>query len=161
MAVIKINQTRNVVWIRILGRFALNFGNVGTDPSLREEVLRAKQGDKDAFAIIFHKLEERLLAFCHQACYGHHEFEDVATEVWVEIDRKLPNYEGATAQEIFRLAVTIARQRSIDFYRRRRRQPGQFPMDDDEKTYDPASSGIDSLDRLILLEESEAIRKCI
>ena len=34
-------------------------------------------------------------------------------------------------------------------------------MDDDEKTYDPASSGIDSLDRLILLEESEAIRKCL
>jgi len=161
ISTLKIHQREKVVWTRISGRLALNFVIKDDDRELKNVVSRAKLGDKDAFATIVNALDRRVLTACNRACYGHHEFEDVATEVWLGVWERIPTFEGTTVQDILRLAFSIVKFRSIDFHRRRLRQPGQLHADEDGSTDEPVSSDVNPLNKLILREESEAIKNCI
>ena len=140
----------------------MNFNSRGKDPSLRDEVSRAKQGDRDAFAIIVTQLDRRLLAACYRACFGHHEYEDVAIKVWLEVWTALPAFYGTTAEDIRKFAIDRANLRSIDFHRKRKKSLlRELPTYDDGKTDEPVSLDLPQLNKMVLLEESEAIRNCI
>ena len=90
----------------------MNLGIENEDQSLEAEVSLAKQGDRDAFSNIVTNLNRRLLAICKSKCKGHPDYEDVASEVWHEVWKRLPKFDGMTCDDVMRLACSIARVRN-------------------------------------------------
>src|SRR5487761_1457102 len=78
-------------------------------------VERAKRGDPEAFRVLYHDIQPRLLRYLH-ALVGQ-DAEDVAAETWLQITRDLPGFAGD--YDHFRgWTATIARHRALDHLRR-------------------------------------------
>jgi RNA polymerase sigma-70 factor, ECF subfamily len=86
-------------------------------------VLRAAAGgDEDAFGVLWHDLQPRLLRYFKLLAPG--AAEDLAAETWVAIVRGIGRFRGEEAA--FRAWVfTIARHKARDGWRRAARKPGQ------------------------------------
>ena len=82
--VLTIHPPKKVGREQILGRLALKFGIEGKDPTLREDVLRAKQGDKDAFAVIVREQLTEFSAGCKKLLAAPNmQLEKTADREWL------------------------------------------------------------------------------
>jgi RNA polymerase sigma-70 factor (ECF subfamily) len=75
---------------------------------------RAAAGDDGAITVVFRVHQPRLLRFLHSLGPAH--AEDVAGQVWLEVARSLPSFDG-DAEDFRRVLYTIARRRMIDAFR--------------------------------------------
>jgi RNA polymerase sigma-70 factor, ECF subfamily len=92
----------------------------GTAGDLDDVLRAALDGDEQAFRIVFRDLHPRLVRYL-RALVGA-DAEDVAAEAWSQIARDHRTFRGD--YDKFRgWASTIARNRAIDFLRRRGRRP--------------------------------------
>jgi RNA polymerase sigma-70 factor, ECF subfamily len=89
-------------------------------PDLATALQRARTGDQDAFRTLYGDIQPRLLRYLRLLV--HDEVEDIAAETWLHIIRHLHTFRGGPAQ-LRTWAVTIARNRALDFHRRRQRNP--------------------------------------
>ncbi|HWS46447.1 MAG TPA: sigma-70 family RNA polymerase sigma factor [Acidimicrobiia bacterium] len=79
----------------------------------------ACRGDDAAVGVVYRALHPQLLRYLR-----HHVgpmAEDVASEVWLAIARRLPDFSGSI-DEFRALLFTIARRRVVDHHRRQARQ---------------------------------------
>ena len=105
-------------------------------PDLADAVHRAKDGDEDAFRVIYRDLQPRFLRYLG-AIVGD-DAEDVASETWLHIARGLDGFEGDS--DGFRgWAATIARHRATDHLRQRGRRPPTAAIPADELTHVPGA----------------------
>jgi len=87
----------------------------------RLEVLRARQGDGEAFRRLVGIYERRVLYYVLRFVDDADEALDVVQEVWLSAFRLLPKLE---APEAFRVWLyRIAHGKTVDFLRRKRRLP--------------------------------------
>jgi RNA polymerase sigma-70 factor, ECF subfamily len=86
-------------------------------------VLRAAAGgDEDAFGILWHDLQPRLLRYFRVVAPG--AADDLASETWLGVIRGIGRFQGSEAA--FRAWVfTIARHQVLDWWRRAARKPTQ------------------------------------
>jgi RNA polymerase sigma-70 factor (ECF subfamily) len=85
----------------------------------------ARQGNADAFRVLYRDTQPRLLRYL-RALAGD-DAEDVASETWLQVARDLPRFVGD--YNGFRgWVVTIARHRALDEARRRSRRPSSVPV---------------------------------
>jgi RNA polymerase sigma-70 factor (ECF subfamily) len=100
-------------------RSAHRGSNVSRDEALwvatsGDVLRRAATGDDAAIAVVFRVHQPRLLRFLRSL--GPAYAEDVAQQVWLEVARALPRFEG-DAEDFRRVLYTIARRRMIDAFR--------------------------------------------
>ncbi|MGH8998556.1 MAG: RNA polymerase sigma factor [Acidimicrobiia bacterium] len=92
-----------------------------------DDVLAAAALGADwAVAVLYRSLNRRLVRFLRAQAGG--EAEDIASQVWLEVARALPRFEGK--EDDFRaLVFTVARRRLSDFRRTLRRRPVELVGD--------------------------------
>jgi len=86
----------------------------------------AASGDEDAFGMLWHDLQPRLLRYLTMIAPG--TAEDLASETWLGVIRGIGRFQGS--EPAFRAWVfTIARSKALDWRRRAARKPTQdLPM---------------------------------
>ncbi|MFF4231956.1 RNA polymerase sigma factor [Streptomyces sp. NPDC001820] len=90
------------------------------DGELGAAVERAQEGDEDAFAAAYRRVQPPLLGYL-RGLVGD-DAEDVASEAWLEIARDLGRFRGDGAG--FRAwTASIARNRALDHLRRLKSRP--------------------------------------
>ena len=106
-----------------LGPGLAGAGLAGAD--LAAAVVRAQQGDQEAFRALYRDAQPRLLRYLH-ALVGD-DAEDVASETWLQVTRDLAGFTGD--YDGFRgWIATIARHRAMDHLRRHARRPPTIPV---------------------------------
>ncbi|HEX6872987.1 MAG TPA: RNA polymerase sigma factor [Micromonosporaceae bacterium] len=118
------------------------------DPAeLAEAVQRARDGDEDAFRLLYRTVQPGLLRYL-RGLVGD-EAEDVAAEAWAQIARDLSSFNG-DADGFRGWAATIARHRALDHLRRLRRRPISALAVEDltelVSSHDTAAAAIDGVD---------------
>lgn len=96
-------------------------GLLGDDAELTAAVLRAQDGDEEAFRAVYRAVHPRLLGYI-RTLVGEPDTEDVASEAWLQIARDLERFEG-DADRFRGWAARIARNRALDHIRMRGRRP--------------------------------------
>lgn len=89
-------------------------------PEVTEAIAAAQGGDEDAFRVLYHDVQPRLLRYL-RGLVGD-DADDVAAEAWVQIARNLQTFRG-DADGFRGWAATIARHRALDHLRRQSRRP--------------------------------------
>ena len=92
-----------------------------SDPgSLDEAVALMRQGDGDAFRVVYRAVHAPLLRYL-EVLVGPNEAEDVASETWGQACRDLQNFDG-DADGFRGWITTIGRHRALDLLRLRSRR---------------------------------------
>ena len=100
----------------------------GDPVDLSAAVMRARDGDEDAFRLIYRSVQPGLLRYL-TGLVGD-DAEDVASETWSQVARDIGSFTG-DAQGFQGWVATIARHRALDHFRRRRRRPvSALPIDE-------------------------------
>lgn len=87
----------------------------------------AREGADWAVAILFRSLQPRLLRFLRAGVGA--DADDVASQAWLEVARKLPGFTGGE-DDFAALLFTVARRRMADHRRSLRRRPMTASADD-------------------------------
>ncbi len=104
-----------------------------------EDVVRAMNGDKEAFGRLVERYQAMVYTLAYNALGTHIDAEDAAQEVFLRAYRKLPGFRGASAFStwLFRLAVNTV----VDYQRREGRAP--VPAEVPERTSQPESDALE------------------
>jgi RNA polymerase sigma-70 factor (ECF subfamily) len=96
------------------------------DRVLEEAVVRAQEGDEEAFAMVYRTVHPGILGYT-RGLVGD-DAEDVAAEAWLEITRDLRRFRG-DANGFRGWTATIARHRALDHLRRQKVRPRSAFLD--------------------------------
>jgi RNA polymerase sigma factor (sigma-70 family) len=96
------------------------------DHVLEEAVIRAQDGDEEAFALVYRTVHPGILGYT-RGLVGD-DAEDVAAEAWLEIARDLRRFRG-DANGFRGWTATIARHRALDHLRRQQVRPRSAFLD--------------------------------
>jgi RNA polymerase sigma-70 factor (ECF subfamily) len=111
---------------------------------------RAAEGDREALSELFRTYQHTLLRFLRGLAVA--TAEDVASQVWLEVARSLPRFEG-DERAFRRWLFTIARRRMIDAFRigarRREDLPGELPDGGVVELHDEPDAAIEWAERLL------------
>ena len=92
----------------------------GAAVDLGAALVRVREGDAEAFRVLYRDIQPRLLRYL-RALAGP-DAEDLASETWLQVTRDLPGFTGS--YDGFRgWVATIARHRALDHLRARTRKP--------------------------------------
>jgi RNA polymerase sigma-70 factor (ECF subfamily) len=83
-------------------------------------VARAQAGDPSAFSLLYLRYFDRLYGYLRLAVRDAHEAEDIAQEAFLSMLRALPAYDVRLTHPFRVLLFHIARNRSIDHFRKQR-----------------------------------------
>jgi RNA polymerase sigma-70 factor, ECF subfamily len=125
---------------------------VGTPP-FQVVLGRARRGDDSAFAALWRWLHPSILRWLRVVSPG--SADDVASEVWLSVATGLDGFEG-TDRDFRAWVFTIARRRSIDFARRRERQPLNYGLDGID-CIDTEDATTEAVDRAAAVEAALAM----
>ena len=106
-----------------------------------EDVVRAMNGDKEAFGRLVERYQGMVYTLAYNALGTHVDAEDAAQEVFLRAYRKLPGFRGASAFStwLFRLAVNAV----VDYQRREGRAP--VPAEVPERASHPDSDALEHI----------------
>jgi RNA polymerase sigma-70 factor (ECF subfamily) len=120
---------------------------------LDEAVRGARQGNADAYRLLYREIQPRLLRYL-RALAGD-DAEDVASETWLQVARDLGGFAGD--YDAFRgWVATIARHRALDHARHRSRRPF-VPMPAEDLAGRPAADDT-AADAIEAVSTDEALR---
>jgi RNA polymerase sigma-70 factor (ECF subfamily) len=93
------------------------------------------EGDRDAFAELARRHEDRVFALCYRMMGNRQDALDAAQEVFLQLLRKLDRYDSRSAFTtwLYRVASNVC----YDLLRRRRRQPLLAPDPEPPPIEDP------------------------
>jgi len=122
-----------------------------------EQVLAAaKLGEEWALSRLFRDLHPAVVRYFHGTSSA--DAEDLAVDVWLEVARIIPNFEG-TADGFRSLVFTVARRRSIDYGRKRARR--RTDLTDDVPLHAIASRSDTESDALERADGEEAVQRIV
>jgi len=83
--------------------------NQGAETSEAEAIERAKQGDAEAFRVLYDKHKRRVYSLCLRMTANTAEAEDLAQEAFLQLYRKIGTFRGESAFStwLHRLAVNV------------------------------------------------------
>jgi len=97
-----------------------------TDPDI-QIMLRCRDGDEEAFRILFVRHKKKVINFCYRFCSDRSVAEDLAQEVFLRIYRAAPKYKPTAGFRTW--LFTIATNVCLNETRRRRKQAGTISLD--------------------------------
>lgn len=104
----------------------------------------ARQGEEWAWTAVYRDLSPTVLRYLR--AHGAREAEDVLSEVFVLVVRRLATFDGG-GREFRSWVLTIARNRLIDEWRRDTRRPLDLATDDDLQRTAPVGDSEDDVMR--------------
>lgn len=121
-----------------------------TAADLSAAVRAARDGDQEAFRLLYREVQPGLLRYL-RGLVGE-DAEDLASETWLQVARDIRAFRDEGAG--FRAwAVTVARHRALDHLRRNQRRPSAtLPADVLVELADP----LDTADEVVRLESTNA-----
>lgn len=119
--------------------------------SWEDTLCRARGGDEAALGALWRSLNPALLRYLSVRDPAH--CEDLASETWLQVVRDLPRFSG-NAEDFRRWLFSVARNRSVDALRWRRRQPPVVP----EPLPDVVCGNLTEVAAVERLSTAEAIR---
>lgn len=116
-------------------------------------LLRIAEGDRDALKVIYKYMNRQIYAVAYSILRDFTMSDDVVQETYVRILEKAFSYRKGTSPRAW--VLSIARNISIDLYRRRRFEGAEESLDDGDARFDEGSvlismavkKALDSLDR--------------
>lgn len=74
-------------------------------------VVSASNGDAGAFAILFDRYHEMILAFAYRLCLGQSDAQDIAQETFIKAARSLASFRGRSSFRtwLYRIATNTGR----------------------------------------------------
>jgi RNA polymerase sigma-70 factor (ECF subfamily) len=93
---------------------------VSAPGTLDDAVARMREGDGDAFRVVYRSVQPALLRYL-TVLVGVHDAEDVASDTWTQACRDLDRFTG-DADGFRAWITTIGRHRALDLLRRRTRR---------------------------------------
>jgi RNA polymerase sigma-70 factor (ECF subfamily) len=112
-------------------------------------VVQAQAGDPAAFSLLYLRYFDRLYSYLRLAVKDPHEAEDIAQEAFLAMLRALPEYDVRAAHPFRVLLFHIARNRSIDHFRRQKgidiEEPAELDRMREISLADDAGGAFDSL----------------
>ena len=84
-------------------------------------MLRYKEGDIEAFEVLFERYQQPLFAFCYRFCNDSAQAQDLVQEVFLRLIKTARRYEPRAKFSTF--LYTFAHNLCIDYLRRRKRRP--------------------------------------
>lgn len=103
------------------------------------------EGDREAFANLVGRWQNRLINFFYRSTSNRADAEDLAQETFIELYRVADRYEARGSFSAF--LFTIARRRLIDSYRKSARRPLEY-IDPTEYTMQHQSEPDDSIEEI-------------
>ncbi|BDM63622.1 RNA polymerase sigma factor RpoE [Shewanella sp. NFH-SH190041] len=121
-------------------------------------VERVQHGDKNAFNLLVHKYQGKVINLIARYVRNQADVADVAQEAFIKAYRALPNFRGESAfyTWLYRIAVNTAKNYLVS---QGRRAPANDIDVDDAEYYDgsDALKEFDSPERLMLSDEIKAV----
>jgi RNA polymerase sigma factor (sigma-70 family) len=87
-------------------------GNYSDDLKLSEAL---RKGDPDAFRFLVEKFQEKIIRTSKGFVHSHHEAEDIAQEVFIEIYRSVDRFRGDSGLSTWIYRITI--NKSLNYLR--------------------------------------------
>ncbi len=123
-------------------------------------VLAVQRGDRDAFAALVTRYQNRLYRYLLRWAYEPATAEDLFQQTWMRVVQNIHRFDPGRNFDAWLFA--IARNVAIDHLRRRR--PGSFeePLDEGTQAYDHAPSNLPgALEQLLRSEKAELVQKLL
>lgn len=105
-------------------------------PKLEAVLPRARAGDTEAFANLYHAFRRRVVGLCRNLLGSPEEAEDAAQEVFLRAQRAMSSYN--TALPFSRWLLGIAANHCVDLLRRRRVETRLFAAEEASSSDLPA-----------------------
>ncbi|MCF1439551.1 MAG: sigma-70 family RNA polymerase sigma factor, partial [Shewanella sp.] len=125
----------------------------GQDSDL-QLVERVQRGDKNAFNLLVHKYQDKVINLIARYIRNQADVADVAQEAFIKAYRALPNFRGESAfyTWLYRIAVNTAKNHLAALGRR---APANDVDAEEAEYYDGADAlrEVDSPERLLLSDE--------
>ncbi|MCU0498919.1 MAG: sigma-70 family RNA polymerase sigma factor [Anaerolineae bacterium] len=116
-------------------------------------LMLAAQHEPALFAKVYERYFQRIYAYCLRHVHNPHEAEDLASAVFIQAFRTLPQYRGGTVGAwLFRMAYGAI----ANYYRQSRPEVGL-----DDHAGDLRADLIEPLDHIVLTETHERLRALI
>jgi RNA polymerase sigma factor (sigma-70 family) len=125
--------------------------------ALCDALRRVASGDREALDNVYSATSAKLFGICLRILKDRAEAEDALQEVYVSVWRRAGSFDPARASPITWLA-TLARNRSIDRLRSRKRAVGTDPVDAAADVADPS---LDALQKLEQRDEARRLEGCL
>ncbi|MGI2257798.1 RNA polymerase sigma factor RpoE [Shewanella sp. GXUN23E] len=129
----------------------------GQDSDL-QLVERVQRGDKNAFNLLVHKYQGKVINLIARYIRNQADVADVAQEAFIKAYRALPNFRGESAfyTWLYRIAVNTAKNHLAA---QGRRTPANDVDAEEAEYYDGADAlkEVDSPERLLLSDEIRAV----
>ncbi|MCF1427169.1 MAG: RNA polymerase sigma factor RpoE [Shewanella sp.] len=129
----------------------------GQDSDL-QLVERVQRGDKNAFNLLVHKYQDKVINLIARYIRNQADVADVAQEAFIKAYRALPNFRGESAfyTWLYRIAVNTAKNHLAALGRR---APANDVDAEEAEYYDGADAlrEVDSPERLLLSDEIRAV----
>ena len=107
-----------------------------TEPTIEQLLSRCRDGDDLAWEMFVRTYQGRIFRIAYSHTRDREDARDLAQEIFIRIYRNLKTFRAD--QAAFAWIVTIARNMSIDYLRKKVRRPPRHDIAIDE-TYDPVS----------------------
>ncbi|HEV8677102.1 MAG TPA: sigma-70 family RNA polymerase sigma factor [Methylomirabilota bacterium] len=122
-------------------------------------VERARGGDGDAFAELYHRFGRRVVGLCRHLLGSADAAEDAASEVFLRVQRSLASYDPG--QPFPRWLFSVAAHHCVDVLRRRRRDGRLFAAEDPDATEGPAGEATSPLAEALGRERRVELRQAL
>jgi len=128
------------------------------DLDIETIVRRAGLGESEAFAELYRRFAQRVLAICRHMLGSRESAEDAASEVFVRLPHSIATYDGSVPFEHW--FVRVASNHCVDLLRRRQLQQ-RWIVDASADTVPAASAWPTPLAEAITAETSARVRRAI
>ena len=127
---------------------------MGADESSDEALmLQYRDGDADAFEVLYARHKGALFRYCLRQCAERSTAEETFQDVWMRVIAARTRYEARAKFTTW--LYRIARNRVIDRYRSD--NPGRFQsIDDEQSPSEPTADAVDEPDRRVSSERRAA-----
>jgi RNA polymerase sigma factor (sigma-70 family) len=118
----------------------------------------ARNGDQDAFAQLREKYHSQLLRYL-RAKVGYEDAEDVGTDIWEDVRRKLPEFDDSDGRAFERWFATIKYHACVDYWRTKKKDKNTVQYDaisnDCEESSEPSpESSLATKEALLKIEKA-------
>lgn len=126
-----------------------------TDPTDEALLLKTREGDRDAFAVLYNRYKPRLFGYCHHLIADRQIAEDIVQTTFLKAFKALSTLDNPNL--FYYWLFSIARNEIFTILRQKRTEGGTLPIDEVDEIGDPDSPH----EKFVREETREVVQRCL